>query len=709
MNTNQLNSVLLNEDPLTRPDLFPRTGARNWAILRADGGGRRPATLSAAAQRVLNPILATIDARHPTHVVADVSPPPVRLPGERREFYQIVIMCGETEVPLPAIGISRNGSTFDEDVDTVHRALSAIADMAGHGIEIKLRWHIPAEDPMGYTRHMVNAWRSPVAGDGTEHVVRQTGVTDALAWARKRQAASSESAVPALPAEPHPAVAREDALVEALEEAGGRQFGQLPRPEDSVAAAAGWAYTTDHSRFPTHGWIKEIHWRVLKRIDPDLVPDDSEDAPPLKRRLVLVLVQARPGYASQYRFSIPSLDRKYVGPVITDQPDKDPFPVGRHRHATEVFVEDVLRALQVDGVRVKGALEDFTDEERMEEGIPVQGESLTFNPFVIKPHAVPKDPQDEIHRLRTLLASAGFCADCLEETNHDVDEPFSSCSCGNGEDTTGPSVVQLLRMEIEALQNPSQAAAIRQRIWHFSDKLHDRSKKGGLKVGDIPRASPRDTRDVVFQDVMAKIGERGDAEQPDVDAAEALSKLVGRIRASTRADERSRTPEGYRSLVSLMAHAACMAAKWSRRVAESLPDPHLKEKEDLEEEHEDLPGQPSNYAAVPDAGGIPDLTGDLHCDTVHPVGRMPFEWDDVSLDLALGDRAGVHSDVAMAARINLVRKARHLVNCLATLDEERGKARGLDLPGVDRLLTGIRASVNARARELEVWIAEIQT
>jgi len=63
--------------------------------------------------------------------------------------------------------------------------------------------------------------------------------------------------------------------------------------------------------------------------------------------------------------------------------------------------------------------------------------------------------QQEIDRIRSLLYKAGICADCEEEVSHDVNEPFAHCRCGTGEDTTGPSTIQKLRIELAAAKQDS--------------------------------------------------------------------------------------------------------------------------------------------------------------------------------------------------------------------------------------------------------------
>lgn len=41
---------------------------------------------------------------------------------------------------------------------------------------------------------------------------------------------------------------------------------------------------------------------------------------------------------------------------------------------------------------------------------------------------------DGVTRYRQTLAEVGVCPNCLETSIHHVYEPFSSCSCGTGED-----------------------------------------------------------------------------------------------------------------------------------------------------------------------------------------------------------------------------------------------------------------------------------
>jgi hypothetical protein len=59
---------------------------------------------------------------------------------------------------------------------------------------------------------------------------------------------------------------------------------------------------------------------------------------------------------------------------------------------------------------------------------------------------------EEVDRLRRLLYDVGICPDCSTEMSHDADEPFSHCNCGTSEDTTGPSTLQKLRIEVKALR-----------------------------------------------------------------------------------------------------------------------------------------------------------------------------------------------------------------------------------------------------------------
>jgi hypothetical protein len=65
--------------------------------------------------------------------------------------------------------------------------------------------------------------------------------------------------------------------------------------------------------------------------------------------------------------------------------------------------------------------------------------------------------QNENQRLRTLLYRAGICSECEQEIFHWVDEPFSSCDCfQGGEDSSGPSIIQQLRMENTKLREYKQ-------------------------------------------------------------------------------------------------------------------------------------------------------------------------------------------------------------------------------------------------------------
>jgi hypothetical protein len=47
---------------------------------------------------------------------------------------------------------------------------------------------------------------------------------------------------------------------------------------------------------------------------------------------------------------------------------------------------------------------------------------------------------------RRFLLWLGVCPDCREELAHHLDEPFSSCGCGTGEDTGKPPLLQRLKM-----------------------------------------------------------------------------------------------------------------------------------------------------------------------------------------------------------------------------------------------------------------------
>jgi len=48
--------------------------------------------------------------------------------------------------------------------------------------------------------------------------------------------------------------------------------------------------------------------------------------------------------------------------------------------------------------------------------------------------SVAKKAADEMKRLRKFIAVLGGCPDCFTVPKHHIDEPFSSCECGTGED-----------------------------------------------------------------------------------------------------------------------------------------------------------------------------------------------------------------------------------------------------------------------------------
>jgi len=52
-----------------------------------------------------------------------------------------------------------------------------------------------------------------------------------------------------------------------------------------------------------------------------------------------------------------------------------------------------------------------------------------------------------MEKQRQALIDAGICPDCLEVPRHHVYEPFSSCSCGTGEDYGDRPMHRLERLE----------------------------------------------------------------------------------------------------------------------------------------------------------------------------------------------------------------------------------------------------------------------
>ncbi len=48
--------------------------------------------------------------------------------------------------------------------------------------------------------------------------------------------------------------------------------------------------------------------------------------------------------------------------------------------------------------------------------------------------SVAEEAADEIERLRKYITVLGGCPDCFTTPRHHLNEPFSSCGCGTGED-----------------------------------------------------------------------------------------------------------------------------------------------------------------------------------------------------------------------------------------------------------------------------------
>ncbi len=54
--------------------------------------------------------------------------------------------------------------------------------------------------------------------------------------------------------------------------------------------------------------------------------------------------------------------------------------------------------------------------------------------------------------IRTVLHAVGWCPDCETTIEHEIDEPFSFCQCGQGEDCSGPGLIQRLVMRLRDLR-----------------------------------------------------------------------------------------------------------------------------------------------------------------------------------------------------------------------------------------------------------------
>lgn len=54
---------------------------------------------------------------------------------------------------------------------------------------------------------------------------------------------------------------------------------------------------------------------------------------------------------------------------------------------------------------------------------------------------------DEADAYRQALSETGVCPDCLQESQHHMDEPFATCGCGTGEDYADRPMQRLQMLE----------------------------------------------------------------------------------------------------------------------------------------------------------------------------------------------------------------------------------------------------------------------
>ena len=57
--------------------------------------------------------------------------------------------------------------------------------------------------------------------------------------------------------------------------------------------------------------------------------------------------------------------------------------------------------------------------------------------------------QERIAKLETTLAELGLCPKCLKTPKHHLNEPFSTCDCGTGEDYATRPLQKLQKLEEE--------------------------------------------------------------------------------------------------------------------------------------------------------------------------------------------------------------------------------------------------------------------
>lgn len=84
-----------------------------------------------------------------------------------------------------------------------------------------------------------------------------------------------------------------------------------------------------------------------------------------------------------------------------------------------------------------------------------------------------------VEQYRQALAEAGICPDCLQAAQHHLEEPFSTCACGTGEDTGERPMQRLQRLEA-ALPSAEQMQA-----------LADLASLGEAYAGDAVASGPR--------------------------------------------------------------------------------------------------------------------------------------------------------------------------------------------------------------------------
>jgi hypothetical protein len=104
---------------------------------------------------------------------------------------------------------------------------------------------------------------------------------------------------------------------------------------------------------------------------------------------------------------------------------------------------------------------------------------------------------DTEHKLRTALYKAGICPDCFGEITHHVDEPIASCEkCGPCEDTTGPSTIQKLRMQVTDLEGA---------MWRIAPNVYS------LPHGENYKPDPFEGPGETYHDAFMRVSRERDA------------------------------------------------------------------------------------------------------------------------------------------------------------------------------------------------------